>query len=85
VNEEGFRELQQTLSSGRLFLRPKTSVFSHAGLIYFQRGLSLRMTEDADDMERLLQWLSEIALVMEEHGLSGEDVLEENESTEPDL
>ncbi len=70
VPPESLRPLQQTLDLGRHFLRARTQVYTVSDAIIFVRSQAMRMTENEQDIELLIQWLGELAHVMEKSGLS---------------
>jgi hypothetical protein len=70
VPPESLRPLQQALNLGRRFLRARTKVYTVSDAIIFVRSQTVRMTEGEQDIELLIQWLGELAHVMEKSGLS---------------
>jgi hypothetical protein len=77
VNKAGMEQaamprLRTTLDAGRRFLRNQTVVRSADNALVFERHSTWRMTEQEDDTEAILRWLSEIARTMEESGLTGD-------------
>jgi hypothetical protein len=70
VTQESLASLGQVLDQGRDFLRARTQVYTVSDAIIFDRRYARRMTENEQDIERLAQWLGDIARVMEETGLS---------------
>jgi hypothetical protein len=69
--EQGtMRQMQFALNSGRRFLRRRTALRSAGSSLIFVRRSFWRMTEQEDDIEELVRWLSTVVQTMEDGGLA---------------
>jgi hypothetical protein len=77
VSQSTLNKFGDVLNSGNRFLRKRTRLQSSDGVMLFERHGLLQMTEGVEDMEQLLQWLSDIARFMEQSALSDEFEMDE--------